>query len=247
MKISVLICTHNEGNYIRQLLSKLVDFTSHDKSGVIWEVVVIDDFSSDAETRKILDVEFNSYITLHSHALNNHYANHKNFANDKCTGDWILNLDADELITDDFLGFIPLLIDNNPTVDAYAIPRLNTVDGLTLDHVRKWGWVISHDDNHKTIKELNSSNLEYQLISQYNLIINEENSIVTYYTPIIMWPDYQYRLYKKSSDIKWINKVHEQLTGYLNFAVLPQEHALAIIHHKDISRQEKQNAFYDTI
>ncbi len=247
MKISVLICTHNEGNYIRQLLARVTNFIAQDKSGVTWEIVVVDDYSTDSETRKILETEFRSKIVLLSHPLNNHYANHKNFANSKCTGDWILNLDADELVTDDFLGFLPLVIDNNPTVDAYGIPRLNTVDGLTLEHVRKWGWVLNHESDHITVKSMDKADPEYQLLEQYKLIINEENSVITYYTPIIMWPDYQFRLYKRSFNIKWINKVHEQLVGYNQFAVFPQERALAIIHHKDISRQEKQNAFYDTI
>ena len=247
MKISVLICTHNEGDYIRQLLTKLTGFIKQDKSGVEWELVVVDDYSTDADTRIVLETEFRKDIKLYSHPLNAHYAHHKNFGNSKCTGDWILNLDADESVTDDFLGFIPLMIDNNPTVDAYALPRLNTVDGLTLDHVRKWGWVINHMPDHKTIKAIDKSSGEYKLLEDYKFIITDENGIVTFYTPIVMWPDYQYRLYRRNNEIHWENKVHERLLGYTQFAVLPQERALAIIHPKEITRQEKQNAFYDTL
>jgi glycosyltransferase involved in cell wall biosynthesis len=248
MKISVLVCTHNEDDYIRQLLTKLTSFIQQDKSGVEWEIVVIDDESTNLETVNVLN-EFaeQNLIQLHSHKFMGHYADHKNFANKQCTGDWILNLDADEYVTDDFLGFIPLIIDNNPTVDAYAVPRLNTVDGLTLDHVRKWGWIITQMEELRSIKELDSKSAEYELLKQYQYIINEENSIVTYYVPVVMWPDYQYRLYKRTPNIKWINKVHERLTGYEQFAVFPQEKSLAIVHHKEIVRQEKQNAFYETL
>jgi glycosyltransferase involved in cell wall biosynthesis len=247
MKISVLICTHNEGDYIRQLLTKLTSFIKQDKTGVLWNIVVVDDYSTDTETRTILESEFRKDITLYSHPLNANYAQHKNFGNSKCTGDWILNLDADEWVTDDFLGYIPLVIDANPQIDAYALPRLNTVDGLTLDHVRKWGWIITKDDEHRTIKVLDKDSPEYELLEQYKYIINDEAGVVTFYTPIIMWPDYQFRLYRRDHDIQWKNKVHEQLMGYDQFAALPQERALAIIHHKEIQRQEKQNAFYETL
>lgn len=247
MKISVLICTHNEGDYIRQLLTKLTSFINIDKSGVEWELVVVDDNSTDSETCTILKSEFQKDIKLYSHSLNNHYAHHKNFGNSKCTGDWILNIDADEWVTDDFLGYIPLVIDNNPLVEAYGLPRLNTVDGLTLDHVRKWGWVIEVNDNHRTIKVMDKTGGEYKLLEQYKYIITEEGNVITFFTPIIMWPDYQFRLYQRKNEIKWVNKVHEQLEGYQQFALMPQERALAIVHHKKIERQEKQNAFYDTL
>jgi glycosyltransferase involved in cell wall biosynthesis len=242
-----MICTHNEGDYIRQLLTKLTNFIKIDKSGVEWEIVIVDDYSTDTETRSILESEFRKNITLFSHPLNSHYAHHKNFGNSKCTGDWILNLDADEWVTDDFLGCIPLVIDNNPAVEAYGLPRLNTVDGLTLDHVRKWGWVIDKSDDHRTVKVMDKTGGEYKLLEQYKFIISEEGDVVTFFTPIIMWPDYQFRLYRKNNEIKWVNKVHERLDGYQQFALMPQERALAIVHHKEIKRQEKQNAFYDTL
>jgi glycosyltransferase involved in cell wall biosynthesis len=253
MKLSIAICTHNEGDYIRQLLTKLTNFIVQDLSGIQYEIVVVDDYSTDAETKKILGEFYDKTesrpfaINLYQHTLNGHYAEHKNHMNSLCNGDWILNLDADEWVSDDFLGFIPTLIDSNPEIEAYWIPRINTVEGLTLKHLQKWGWVLTKMEDHRKIRMINSSDDEYKLLKDFDFIIEEENGFVTYFEPIISWPDYQMRLYKNSSQIQWKNKVHEQLHGYKKFGMLPQETTLAIRHYKEISRQEQQNAYYETL
>jgi len=43
------------------------------------------------------------------------------------------------------------------------------------------------------------------------------------------------------------NKVHERIAGYNTLSILPQEEIYCLYHHKQIERQEKQNALYDTI
>jgi glycosyltransferase involved in cell wall biosynthesis len=63
----------------------------------------------------------------------------------------------------------------------------------------------------------------------------------------VMRPDYQTRLYKNTTDIKWEGKVHEQVTGFKSFSPLPDEEEYCIIHIKDISRQRLQNSFYETL
>lgn len=63
----------------------------------------------------------------------------------------------------------------------------------------------------------------------------------------VQWPDYQTRLYRNHPNIRWVGKVHEQITGFKSFAPLPAEEEYAIIHIKDIDRQRKQNELYRTI
>ena len=36
------------------------------------------------------------------------------------------------------------LIERNPEVEAYWVSRINTVNGLTSEHVRKWGWNVDN-------------------------------------------------------------------------------------------------------
>lgn len=247
MKISFAVCTHNEGAYIQSLLTRLTEFVASDVgSGVAYEIVVVDDHSTDETTLKILE-SFKEKIRLFKHVLNRDYATHKNFLNSCCTGDWIFNLDADEFVTDDFLAFIPHLIDMNPGIEAFWVPRINTVDGLTIKHLQKWGWTLTKLEDHRRIKVIDRDSAEYALLRGFDFVISEEDGVVTYYEPIIAWPDYQMRLYKNDPKIKWVKPVHEQLTGYDRYGMLPQDPDLAIRHYKDVERQTAQNNFYETI
>ena len=63
----------------------------------------------------------------------------------------------------------------------------------------------------------------------------------------VNWPDYQTRICANKPEIKWINKVHERLTGFKTSAQLPALEEWSLTHIKDIDRQEKQNKFYETI
>ena len=63
----------------------------------------------------------------------------------------------------------------------------------------------------------------------------------------INFPDYQMRIYKRTDEVVWMNKVHEQITGYTTFSNFPAEEHWSLYHPKDIKRQEKQNEFYETI
>lgn len=63
----------------------------------------------------------------------------------------------------------------------------------------------------------------------------------------VNFPDYQTRLYRRTSEIRWEGKVHERIVGYNTLSVLPQEEDFCLYHPKQIERQEKQNAYYDTI
>ena len=42
---------------------------------------------------------------------------------------------------------LPLLIEDNPETEVYLVPRVNTVVGLTDEHIKKWGWRV--DENNR--------------------------------------------------------------------------------------------------
>lgn len=260
MKLSIAVCVHNEGHYVKKLLTDLMDFRDTQvalKSPHEYEIVVIDDWSEDEETIEALhvfmvrtmcgDVEKPRYGVCKAHRLDGDFATHKNFMNSQCTGDWILNLDADESIPFDLLSHLPLIIEANPLVEAYWLPRINTVDGLTLSHVQKWGWLLTTMEGFRTVKELDKNGEEYKLLKQHGFIENEDGSFVTFHQPIINWPDPQMRLYKNHPGIVWEGKVHERLKGFNNFTLMPYDPDYAIRHFKEIKRQEAQNNYYETI
>lgn len=205
--ISFAITTHNEGEYIRDLFDQLIPYceTTGD------EIVVVDDTSTDAFTCQLLyDYADENKIRLYTHELNNDFAAHKNYLNSMCEGDYIFQVDADEKFHDNLLTYLHDIVYNNTQVDVFLIPRVNVVNGLTDEDVRRWGWQV-----------------------------NDKGWV--------MFPDYQTRLYKNVSHIKWEGKVHERIVGYKTMAPLPDEEEFALYHIKEIDRQRKQNDYYATI
>jgi hypothetical protein len=61
------------------------------------------------------------------------------------------------------------------------------------------------------------------------------------------FPDYQSRIYRRTSEIEWSGKVHETVVGYNTVSVLPAEEDYCLYHPKDIERQERQNSLYENM
>jgi len=136
MTISYAILTHNEGEYIETLLSFL---TTHKRAED--EIVIVDDFSDDELTKSIL-AKYKDQITLQYRVFDGD-ATQKNYLNSLCTKDYILQLDADELVGEEFIKMLPELLDVNDTVDLFIMPRINTVAGLTSEWSNRWGWNVN--------------------------------------------------------------------------------------------------------
>jgi hypothetical protein len=144
------------------------------------------------------------------HPLNNDFATFKNNLKDLCTKEFIFQIDADEYPHPHLLASLPEILEYNYNVDVFLTPRINTVEGLTEQHIKQWGWNV-----------------------------NDKGWV--------NFPDYQWRVWKNSSKIKWINKVHERLDGFNEYSMFPQLEEYCLFHPKDIKRQEKQNNYYNTL
>ena len=208
-KFSIGVLTHNEGiHYLDALLTPLLPLIDEGH-----EIVIVDDFSDDESTVEALRKYLHRGVRWYSHHLNDNFSAQKNFLNSLCTGDWILNLDADEQMSLEQVKLLMTVVYDNPDIEAYWLPRLNVVNGITAEHINKWGWQVS-------------------------IVGGRE---------VIQWPDYQCRLYMKNENIKWTKPVHEQLVGFTKFSRMPQDPDYAILHIKDIVRQESQNNFYNSM
>ena len=139
MKISYSILTHNE----TKSLEVLIDFLVTQKEDED-EIVILDDYSDDEETKKILDTTTSVYdIKFEQRHLMKDFASQKNHLKNMCIGDYIFNLDADELPNKWLIKNIKQILESNPTIDLYWVPRVNTVDGLTQEHIDKWRWQVN--------------------------------------------------------------------------------------------------------
>ena len=189
--------------------------------------------------------------TIIGFPLHNDFASFKNHLKSHCNGDYIVQIDADEEISEYLIENLGFIIETNP-VDLIFMPRINTVCGITELHVKRWGWEISKLESQIGEKNIDNCSDEYLYLKKLGYIIEEvkidtTNVKIKYYIPIINKYDYQTRIYKNTDDITWYGKVHEQISGYSTFSNLPTSNEWCLYHHKTITKQEKQNLFYETI
>jgi glycosyltransferase involved in cell wall biosynthesis len=136
MKISYAILTHNEGSYIQELIPFLLR-----NKHVEDEIVIVDDYSDDQLTKDVLE-KYKSDIVLHYREFDGD-ASQKNYLDSLCTGDYIVQLDADEIVTEWFMQYIKEILEDNSEIDLFIMPRINTVNGITDEWIKKWGWTVN--------------------------------------------------------------------------------------------------------
>ena len=61
----------------------------------------------------------------------------------------------------------------------------------------------------------------------------------------VNYPDYQARVFRRCSEIRWERPLHEVIRGYKTYSHLPPHEELSLYHPKTIERQEEQNMFYN--
>ena len=194
-------------------ITKLVDFLK-DRIKKDDEILIQYDETSVTDAIKsyltILSQLHTNTIKVIGYPLNNDFASFKNNIKNNANGIFIFQIDADEIPSEYLVENLSEFIEFNKDVDLFFVPRINTVEGLTKEHIKKWKWNVN------------------------------DNGWVNF-------PDYQTRIYRRTSEIEWVGKVHERIIGYNTLSVLPSEEQYCLYHHKQIERQEKQNAYYDTI
>jgi len=139
MKISYSVLTHNEDESLQKLLEFLVKHKDEED-----EIVILDDYSDNKKTIEILDIMTSMHeMTFEQRHLLKDYAGQKNHLKNMCSGDYIFNLDADELPHKSLITNIKPILEANPTIDLYWVPRVNTVNGITQEHIDKWRWKVN--------------------------------------------------------------------------------------------------------
>ena len=140
MKISYAIPVCNEWKEIKYLM----DYLFKHKREQDEIVVQCDKGNTTPEVYGVLKhySEFNMPYKLIEFPLNKDFASFKNNLKDNCSGDYIFQIDADEYPEEYLMSTIEWLIKNNPGTDVFWVPRINTVKGLTQEHVNKWRWNV---------------------------------------------------------------------------------------------------------
>ena len=142
MKISYAITACNEHKELDVLLTHLI-WKKRTQDEII---VQTDNVRTTDEVYAVLEKfdtkTMHSDYRHYSHPLDKNFAQYKNKLNSSCTGDWIFQIDADELPNEYLIQALPFILEANPDTEAYWIPRVNTVAGITDSHIQKWGWRV---------------------------------------------------------------------------------------------------------
>jgi len=142
MKISYAITVCNEFVEIQRLITFLLkNKRSQD------EIVVLVDMTKNEPTSELLGylhrLSSSNYIRLSEQNFNNHFADWKNYLTSICNGDYIFQIDADEIPHEKLIEILHLVLEENCDCEVFLVPRVNTVEGLTQDHINKWRWNVN--------------------------------------------------------------------------------------------------------
>jgi len=142
MKISYAITVCNEAVEIQRLISFLLEVKRHED-----EIVVLFDSKNGTNTVEeyLRSHSVNSEFAWHKKEFEGHFADWKNHLTSLCNGDWIFQIDADEIPNQILIEYLPEILLSNPENEVIRVPRVNTVHGLTEEYIRQWGWRVDNN------------------------------------------------------------------------------------------------------
>lgn len=202
MKISYAIPVCNEIVEVKRLIYFLqTNMREGDEIVVIYDMI-----NGTPEVKQYLSTLELNWV---EYPFDGDFAKMKNALTSLCKGDYIFQIDADEVPNKVLIKHLHEVLEYNGA-DVIRVPRVNVVKGITADHMNQWGWSMDRRG-------------------------------------WVNWPDLQQRIYRNNGSIVWKNKVHEELSGYNTFGVLPLEQMWSLDHTKEIDRQVKQNNYYENL
>jgi len=184
MKISYAITVCDEFVEIQRLVLFLLKHKRHED-----DIVILYDINNgDEGVEQFLRAKsVNCEIVWVPGEFDGHFANWKNKLTSMCSGDWIFQIDADEMPHMDLIEYLPEIILSNPDNEVIRVPRVNTVHGLTEEYVRQWGWRVNEKNwvnwpdfqwriykNHPKIKWVNKVHEILEGYSTYSDLLEEE-------------------------------------------------------------------------
>jgi hypothetical protein len=141
MKISYAITVCNELEEVKRLLDLLLENKREQD-----EVIVLMDTTKASDelisTLRHYERYNMDHMVVWPGEFEGHFADWKNKLTSYCSGDYVFQIDADEYPHPHFIESLPAIVETNPDVDVYLVPRVNTVEGLTQEHIQQWGWRV---------------------------------------------------------------------------------------------------------
>jgi len=148
MKISYAVTVCNEFLEIQRLLTFLLENKRPQDEIVIQMDLSLNDLNTQPEDKNqvfayIMKHQEQGHCRVILNPLNRDFSSFKNHLTQQCTGVYIFQIDADELPNENLIAVLPELLEENENIDVFLVPRVNTVEGLTPEHIAKWGWRVN--------------------------------------------------------------------------------------------------------
>ena len=163
--ISYTITVHNEAEELNLLLGYLISNISDED-----EIIIQSD--SEKVTEEVEDVVANyidkfTKLVYVKFPLNNNFSDFKNNIKKHCSQKWIFNIDADEVPSDFLIQNLHSILNDNDKVEMITVPRWNVVEGITNEHIKKWGWKFDDQErinwpDYQTRIYRNSDNINWK-------------------------------------------------------------------------------------
>ena len=138
--ISYAVTVCNEIDELAQLLNFL-------QLHIREEDEIVIQYDEASVTKDVADY-LNLINVMHSNhkvvgfSLNSDFASFKNNLKSHCSKDYIFQIDADEIPHEYLIEILGEVLDSN-NVDIVFVPRINTVKGITDEHIQKWRWNVN--------------------------------------------------------------------------------------------------------
>ena len=143
INVTYAITVHDE----LEEITKLINFL-HPRIQSDDEILV--QYDTNGATRAVIDYlriieQLHKNVNVIDFPLNKDFATFKNNLKNHAQGIFIFQCDADEMPHEYLVANMHDLIEANLDIDLFFVPRVNTVEGLTDEHIKKWGWNVNNE------------------------------------------------------------------------------------------------------
>ena len=137
MKLTYAICVCTEDRELYSLLAFLKKVKDPED-----EInVLVDSAHVTKGVREVLK-HFESDVVQNDRDFDGNFATHRNYHIEKCDGDYIFHIDADEMPQECFVKNLKELLKNSD-IDALVIPRINIHPGSTEEWLKRCKFIVN--------------------------------------------------------------------------------------------------------
>ena len=181
MKISYAITVCNESKELYSLIAFLIKVKDTDD-----EInILVDSLHSTSAVKSVLN-HFKEYIVINEREFCGNFSAHRNFHINKCFGDYIFVIDADEMPKEKLIKNIKSII-NDSNADIIMIPRINIHPGMTDE------WILKHKFNTNELGWINWPDYQGRIFKNDPTTIHYNNELHEMVSgakkPIVLQPD----------------------------------------------------------